>query len=126
MVHLEHPDPRGQPGPEREAVQPRAQDHVLPGAAPHGFGQAVLGVPAAAGDLRPGPGQHRVRAVRPVEPDELPGPLAEHGPGQRVREDNRFVVDDQMGGPRRRRGKRGKARLPLVDHARQIIATIRL
>jgi hypothetical protein len=52
-----------------------------------------------------------MRAVRPVVVDVLVGPLAEHGPRQRVGENDRGSVDDQVGGPRGRGGERGKARL---------------
>jgi hypothetical protein len=89
MVDFEDPDLAGQPGPAGEGIQAGAEHDVLAGAAPDAVGQAVLGVAAAAGDLGPGAGQDRVRTVCPVEFDELTGPLAEHGLGQRIGENGR-------------------------------------
>ena len=120
MVDFEDPDLARQPGPPGEGVQAGAEHNVLADAAPDAVGQAVLGVPAAAGDLGSRAGQDRVATVRPVEFDELIGPLAEHGHGQRIGEDGRVVVDDQVGGPRGRRGERGLAGLSVSYHARQI------
>jgi hypothetical protein len=120
MVDLEDPDPPGQRRPPGEGIQARAEQDVLSDAPPDAVGQAVLGVAAAAGHLRPGAGQDRVRAVRPVVGDELLGPFAQHGLGQRIGENYRGVVDDQVGGPRGRRGERGKARLSVSYHACQI------
>ncbi len=116
MVDLEHPDPPGQRGAVRERVQPRPQDDVLSDPACRGAGELVLGVAAPAGRLRPGADQHRVRPVRPVVRDELLGTIAEHGLGQRVGEDRRLPVDDQMSRARRRRGHSSKARLPVRFH----------
>ena len=58
--------------------------------------------------------------VRPVESDELTGPLAEHGLGQCVGEDERLVVDDQVGSSRGRRRERGHAGLSVSYHVGQI------
>ncbi len=120
MVDFEDPDLAGQLGPAGEGVQAGAEQHVLADAAADAVGQAVLGVAVAAGGLGPGAGQDRVRAMRPVESDELIRPLAEHGLGQRIGENGRVVVDDQVGGPRGRRGKRGQAGLSVCYHAGQI------
>ena len=125
MVDFEYPDLARQPGPAGKGIQAGAEHDVLADTAPDGVGQAVLGVPAAAADLGPGAGQDRMGPVRPVESDELTGPLAEHGLGQRVGEDGRVVVDDQVGGPRGRRGERGQAGLSVSYHAGQITINFR-
>jgi hypothetical protein len=58
--------------------------------------------------------------VRPVKSDEFSGPLAEHGLSQRIGEDGRVVVNDQVGGACGRRRKRGQARLSVSYHAGKI------
>jgi len=126
MVDFEDPDPGGQGGSAGEGVQARAEQDVLADAAPDAVGQAVLGVAAAAGGLRPGARQDRVRAVRPVERDVLVGLLTEHGLGQRVGENDRSGIDDEVGGPRGRGGERGKARLSVSYHAGKITFTFPL
>jgi hypothetical protein len=52
--------------------------------------------------------------------DEFLGALAQHGLRHRIGEDHRLVIDDQVRGPRRRRGQRGQAGLSISNHARQI------
>ena len=58
-VHLERSDPPGQPWPVGERVEARAENHVLPDPGRDGGRERVLRVPAAAGNLAAGPGQHR-------------------------------------------------------------------
>ena len=62
-------------------------------------GQVILGEPAPAERLGPGAGQHQMGAVRPVIADEFLRLLAEQRGGQLVGEDDRLVIDDQVGGP---------------------------
>ena len=123
VVDLEHLEAAGQRRPVRERVQASAEDDVLAHPAPNRAGQTVFGVAAPAGDLRPGPGQHRMRPVRPVVLDELLGSVAQHGPGQGVGEDRRVVVDDQVRGPCRRGHECGQARLSISSHGRKITAS---
>jgi hypothetical protein len=58
--------------------------------------------------------------VDPVVRKKFLGALAQHGLRQRIGEDHRLVIDDQVRGPRRRRGQRGQARLSISNHTRQI------
>jgi hypothetical protein len=60
-------------------------------------GEAFFGVPAAAGHLRSGAGQHEVLAMGTVVGDQLLGLRAEQGLGQWVDEDQWRPVDDEMG-----------------------------
>ena len=88
-----------------ERVQARAQDHVLADPAADAGGQLVFGEPAPAEHLGPGAGQHQVGAMRPVLADEFLRPLAEQRGGQLIGEDDRLVIDDQVGGAGGGRGQ---------------------
>jgi hypothetical protein len=124
MVDFEDAQLTGQIAAVGEGIQARAENDVLADAPPDAVRETVLGVTAPAGHLRPGGGEHRMGAVRPVVADELVGPLAEHALGQGIGEDHRLVVDAQMSGACGRRHEGGQAGLPVNYHARK--TTIRI
>jgi hypothetical protein len=94
-----------------------AEDDVLAQAVGGQLGQALLGVAAADGDLRPGAGQHDVVAAPAVVADHLGARFPDQVGGHRVAEDQRFPVDHQVGGAGRGRGERGLAGLPVVHRS---------
>jgi hypothetical protein len=121
MIDLEHPDPAsaGQAAaPVGERVQAGPEDHVLGDATAGGAGERVLGVPAAAGDLRPGARKHRVRSVARVVAEQLFGPLPQQRQRERVGEYHRLAVDNEVRGTRGRRHQRGEARLSILHGSR--------
>ena len=85
---------------------------------PAGAGERVLGVPAAAGDLRPGARQHRVRSVARCVAEQLFGPLPQQRQRERVGEYHRLAVDNKVRGTRGRRRQRGEARLSILHGSR--------
>jgi hypothetical protein len=98
MVDLEHPQPPHQRRAASEGVQAGAEDHVLVQAAAGQLAQALLGVAAAHGHLRAGAGQHDVVAAAAVVADHLLARFPEQRHGRRVPEDQRLLVDHQVGG----------------------------
>ena len=116
VIYLEDPDLVGQAGAVAERVKAGAEDHVLGDAAPDAVGEAVLGIAAAAGGLGPRRPQDQVRAVGTVITEELLGLISQHRRRQHVREDPRFIIDDQVGCPRGGCGERSLARLFVGIH----------
>ena len=110
VIDLEYPDPAGQDRAVGERVEPGTQDQVLGDATADGRRQAVLGVPAAAGDLSPRPREYHVLAVLAVIARQLIGRLAEQRERERIGEDQRRPVDDEVRRPRGSRRERGLTR----------------
>jgi isopenicillin N synthase-like dioxygenase len=117
VIDLEHPDPAAAcqaAAAVGERVQAGPEDHVLGDAPADGAGERVLGVPAAAGDLRPGAREHRVRPVARVVAEQLFGPLPQQRRRERVGEYHGLAVDNEVRGTRGRRHHRGQARLSIL------------
>jgi hypothetical protein len=121
VIDLEHPDPPGAEqaaAPVGERVKAGPEDHVLGDAPADGAGERVLGIPAPAGHLRPGAREHRVRPVTCVVAEQFFGPLPQQRRRERVGEDHRLAVDNEMRGAGGRRHQRGEARLFIVHDNR--------